>query len=201
MPFTVAGQVLFDPPTVVLQGPASAVEALRDRVAGESARSSGATTAATALPLVYAELPEDVPVGESVIRDVPLRLAEEGRGVTLGRSTVRATFTRSAEAAVRTQIQRVVVRESTPAAMSGQYLVNIDTSVVNNITIEGPADVVGRIERGEIEVVAYLVLDRDDQDLREPARRRLEIRLPPNVTLIGQPPEVTFEVRRADGPL
>lgn len=201
-PYAVAGQVLFDPPTVTLQGPSSAIQAIQD-AAASAATTSAATTSAAAppIPTVLAELPGDAPVGESVIRDVPLRLPPDADDLTLSRSTVRATFTRAAEVPVRTTLQRVLVRESTPAAMSGQFLVEIDTTVINNVTIEGPADVVARIQRGDIGVEAHLVLDRDDQDLREPTRRRLSITLPPNVTLIGEAPEVTFEIRRPEGAL
>lgn len=188
-PYALAGRALFEPPTVTLQGPASAIQRLRDQAADDTG------------PTVIADLPEDVPVAESMVRNVPLRLPSDAPNLSLSPSSVRATFTRAAEVPVRTILQRVVVRESTPAAMSGQYLVEIEPTVINNVTIEGPPDVISRIQRGEVPVEAVLVLDRDDQEIREPTRRRLEITLPPNATLIGDPPEVTFRLRRSEGPL
>src|SRR5690606_26616733 len=114
----VAGQVLFDPPTVTLSGPSSAIQALQDRATASSTDVPATTSTSTApIPVVYAELPGDAPLGESVIRDVPLQLPPEVQDVSLSRSTVRATFTRAAEASVRTTLQRILVRESTPAAM------------------------------------------------------------------------------------
>ena len=181
-PEELVGPPTFDPPTVTVEGPASVIELLSDE--------RGEIPVVALLPD-----PENVPAGQPQTREVPLQLPEDAPGLSLLTNTVRASFTRAERQVISATLPKVIVKASLPAAMSGTHAVEVEPTVLNNVPIQGPADIVRRIESGAIPVEAELKVVRDDQGNEGPIRRQVEFNLPQGV-ILRQPQEVTFTLRR-----
>ena len=172
----------FEPSTVAVVGPSSligaegvvAVAELADRERPEPGRQR--RLAAVPVRLVGAD-------GE------PIRQPE----IVVEPPAVAATLRRVPAEERETLIRTMPLRVSKPANAEGRWRVEPAAVVVNNVTVRGPAQQIAAIERGTRPVAATLRVPGDAvPGVR--AREPVDIDLPPDVEIVGDPPSVEYVV-------
>ena len=198
----VVGEVAFEPATVTISGPQATIEALNDL---ESRA-------------VLAQVPTDVGVGRQTA-SVRVELSPAARErlrarvgaaaatqVTVAPATVTAQFERRDRQLSEVELPSVPIWITKPAAFEERYSVDLDqpSFVLNRVRVRGPADVVRRLASGDLrdEARARLpVLASDRETPGTTIRRPVVFELPPDVEVIGDPPEVAFTLRPIAGEL
>ena len=159
------GPVIFDPPTVKLRGPRSAL--------GDLSRLN-----------VLADItPQMLPktAGEQEIAAVPVNLATNGSNITLSPTSLRARV-KIKPAEVKYTIDSVPVFVAGPVSLLDKYRVSFPNGpFMPRITVTGPEQEINRIRSKDFVVRATLEIKQKDADERLP--RAPVYTLPPGVTV------------------
>lgn len=200
----IVGAPTFAPSRVLIRGPSSVLDVLRE-LAGEDG------------PTVVAQIPNRVGEGEQQL-DVPVELpadlkqrlvdrigAVEAARIWLEPTKVEVRFSRRARTLEQYEVPTVVIWVDKLARMEGEYNVRfpeLDLPLLNRVRVEGPEETIARLKPGgdlAQSVRARLQLEADDRTRANmPIRRQLKIELPPDVSLVGEEPTVTFELVPAE---
>jgi hypothetical protein len=191
-PDNLAGPVEFDPPSLMLTGPASAIN--------ELVGADGQVT----LP---ANLPEDALPGDHEV-NVTVRVPESLAGrVTPDTAFVTARYTLRERREETLELPFAVpVMAEVAAAWQGSIIAyEFDPVVLTALRVRGPADLIDALRRNDTrlrsQIRAVVQLERDDEGRigGERITRQVEVQLPEGLVLEGEPPRVSFRVRRLDG--
>lgn len=190
-PDDLAGPVEFEPATIMLSGPASAINQLVE--------ADGQVT-------LQAELPEDATPGEHEV-SVAVRVPEELAGRVSPESVfVSARYTLREKRDEPLELPFAVpVTVEAAAAWQGEIVAYlIEPVVLPALRVIGPPDVIESLRRGDArlrdQIRAVVPLERGDEDrIGERITREAEVKLPEGVVLDGDPPRVSFHIRRIDG--
>jgi hypothetical protein len=191
-PDNLAGPVEFDPPSLMLTGPASAIN--------ELVGADGQVT----LP---ANLPEDALPGDHEV-NVTVRVPESLAGrVTPDTAFVTARYTLRERREETLELPFAVpVMAEVAAAWQGSIIAyEFDPVVLTALRVRGPADLIDALRRNDTrlrsQIRAVVQLERDDEGRigGERITRQVEVQLPDGLVLEGEPPRVSFRVRRLDG--
>ena len=172
----------FDPSTVTVNGPAATV-GRDDLVAVAELRDRDRPRAGE----------------ERALRSASVRLVDgdgeavTARGVSLEPATVGGQVRRVPAQERELEIPSMLLRVSKPAAAEARWRVVPAVNTVFNVTVRGPAEVIDRLERGDVRPAAVLEVPGDvAAGLRSQARVTLD--LPPGVSVVGEPPTVEYTV-------
>ena len=183
-----AGPVEFEPETVILSGPPSSLQPFRAMVGG---------------PVLLAHLP-DTPPGEQDVT-IPINVPDESGAIRPDKVQVQARFTRRERREERLTLPfPVQVFTTVPAALS-VVPEGLDP-VVNGVRVRGPANLIARLrntatpdEALRSQIRATVTLTREDEArVGEQITRDVKVELPEGLLPDGDPPKVTFTLRRAD---
>ncbi len=186
------GQPTLDPESVELLGPRSLVEAVA---------SAG----------VVASLPANPEPGRQTI-NVPVTLPAELRQSLMRRfgdtmverlrfepAQVSVTFDRRDLQFVEARLGSVPIYVDKPAAMEGRMEVRLTgTSVINGVTVRGPAETIRRMTEGDLRETARarLLVAKEDRDrVGVDITRDVTFELPEGVEVLGDPRRVTFRLQ------
>ncbi|HQY87700.1 MAG TPA: hypothetical protein PK402_03515 [Tepidisphaeraceae bacterium] len=182
-PNTLTGfrSVVFTPSTVVARGPRSSIERVTSAVADFSSFEQ-IKRPTVGQDLTLESVPLTAPDVDNVEWETPIV-----KSVTLTPSDLTETST---------TIPSMVVYVTYPASLRPR--VQITPLTVANISIRGPASVIAQIQDEKLDPAdrpkAVLEITREDVDRGGQGTRRVRIILPPGVSLVGDAPEVRFEV-------
>ena len=187
-PDDLAGPVVFEPETVILTGPASALRTFQ---------------AVDGNPVLYATLP-DTPPGE---QDIAIRIEVPDAIGAIRPETieVRARFTRRERREEKLTLPfPVPVYTNVPAALSVEP--EALSPVVNGVRVRGPADLIARLRSTDnpddplrAQIKAVVALTREDElrvGQQSTITRDVKLELPEGLLPDGEPPKVTFTLRR-----
>ena len=163
--------VVFDPPTVTLEGPASGFAGLKESDL-----------------FVTADMSKFASLGPGAhgSEDVPVEFdSSTNSAIMLSRATVRATVTvRESETL---ELERVTVKVLLPAvALSTDYKFAVNKVTLTNVILSGTPEGIAQIKSGSFtpSVIIELTPDNYAQTGEIPKRLTLDnFRLPPNVTV------------------
>ena len=189
-PDDLAGPVAFEPDRIMLSGPASAINDL-----------VGADGQVT-LP---AELPDDAMPGDHEV-SLAVRVPE----ALAGRVSPDATFVTARYTLREKREDTLVLPFAVPvmaevaAAWQGELVAyEYDPVVLPAVRVKGPSDIIDALRRSDerlrAQIRAVVPLERQDEDrIGEVITRPAEVKLPQGVVLDGEPPRVSFRIRRID---
>ena len=178
------------PGVVRVRAPRRLIEALPD----------GATAQARLTPAMLASAPEgrlEVIPGVRVFAPEPLG----GRpGVTITPPAVDVSVTLRSRSAF-TVLATTPVHVRLPAAELGDWDVSIvGASVLRDVRVSGPKDLIERIERNELPVVATVTLTFEDLERGIESKAARFTTLPTPLQFEVEDPTVRLEIRRRDAP-
>lgn len=143
-----------------------------------------------------------LPINQPQTINVPLRIPDAMRNsrATLASTSAKVTLT------VRRLTESIVLRAvpvlllSPPAELERQWVkLDDDQTVLRNVSITGPSDVIARIRSEQVRVWAELRLTADDIEkaaTKESASGAVVINLPPGVAVDAPPLPVRYRVIR-----
>lgn len=181
-----AGPAVVDQKQITVDVPASLAKSLTDAKA--IARLDAKT---------LSQLEVNVPhqVDAAIELPEPLR----GTGYTPSVSRVKVTLTVRKQADTFTVPYAVPVLVQGPPTELGTYSVvfSEETRFLRDVALTGPSDVIDRIRKGEIKVVAYVPLTVDDLERaagKDAVTSVPIISLPAGVTPVESPPPVSYKI-------
>ena len=186
-PEDLAGPVQFEPETIVLSGPRSALRAFQGTDPS---------------PVLKAALPDTPPGEQDVTWSVPI--PDETGTIRPERVDVRARFTRRERREERLTLPfPVPVYTTIPAALTVEP--EGLQPVVSGVRVRGPADLIARLQTSDADdplraqIRAVVALTREDE-LRAGEQttitRDVRLELPDGLLPDGEPLRVTFSLRR-----
>lgn len=185
-PDDVTGPVEFDPETVMLTGPASALRALQ---------------AIDGVPVLRANIPDTAP-GEQEVR-VAVPVPDETGAIRSEPPEVLARFNRRERREEKLTLPfPVPVYTTVPAALSVEP--EALNPVINSVRVRGPADLIARLRNVEspdealrAQIRAVVALTREDEvRVGQQVTRDVKLELPDGLLPDGEPPKTTFTLRR-----
>jgi hypothetical protein len=132
--------------------------------------------------------------------DVQVTLRSPSPALTLTPPAVTARFTVMQEQIRDVEVPSVIIAVSKPLAMEGRYAIEVNPTVLANVKVSGPADVIGPWQASNFRqpkpAVAVLRITADDlQNAGKPAvTREVSFDLPEGVRAKGPPPTVEFRL-------
>lgn len=156
---------------------------------------------AIALPINTERLNNLTP-GEQHTVDAVLSLDPEIADFTkyeLGSSSARMTF-RVRVARSEISLNGVAIQLVLTPQDQSRYRIELEDVLIPQVTVSGPSDLVGRIERRELPVIGYLVLSSDEL-FRGITEKTISFgHLPGGLSIAPSPITARFRIVRLDGP-